>query len=62
MESIKEVLMQRDGLSEIEAQDLINMATKEIFNCIESGNFNAAEDVCWMYLGLEPDYIEQLVL
>ena len=60
-ESIKEVLMRRDGISALEAQDIINQAREALQEYIASGDFEAAENVCEEYFGLEPDFLIELM-
>lgn len=60
-ETIKQVLMRRDGMSEAEADDLI-LEAREAFNqCMEDGDFFAAEEICYEYFGLEPDYLDEFL-
>ena len=59
-ESIKEVLMRRDGISALEAQDIINQAREALQEYIAS-DFEAAENVCEEYFGLEPDFLTDLM-
>jgi len=59
MNTIKEVLMTRDGMNEKEAQDLID-------DCIEDMNQRLSDgempfDICEEYFGLEPDYLMELM-
>jgi hypothetical protein len=61
METIKEVLMRRDGMSEAEADDLIDEAREQMYEYLEEGDEQAAEDICQEYFGLEPDYIMELL-
>lgn len=61
MESIKEVLMRRDNLSEAEATSLIEEAKEALQNYLLDNELEAAENVCEEYFGLEPDYIEELL-
>lgn len=49
MNKVVKILMERDGLSEQEAKDLID----ECREALEEGNPEAIQD----YLGLEDDYI-----
>ena len=51
--------MQRDGLSEKEAEQQINEGRKELLKRLENDDFIGAFDTCDMY-GLEPDYLEDL--
>jgi hypothetical protein len=61
MESIKEVLVRRDGMSEEEADGLIEEA-KECLECyLDDRDFAAADDICAEFFGLEPDYIMELM-
>ena len=61
MKSIKQVLMERDGLSENEAQDLINEAKETLQEYIADGDIFAGQDICQEFLGLEPDYLMELL-
>jgi hypothetical protein len=59
METIKEVLMNRDGMTEREADIAINDAKKELRERIANGD--EADDICSELFGLEPDYIFDLL-
>ena len=61
MESIKQVLIRRDGMSEQEANNLINDAKEAIEECIDDNDFDRAENVCGEFFGLEPDYFTELI-
>ena len=62
IESIKDVLMERDGMSEAEADDLIAEAQECIDEIIESGgSLSEAEDVVADFFSLEPDYLMELL-
>lgn len=50
---VVKILMERDGLTELEALDLISDCMEEL----ECGNDDALEDV----LGLEPDYLFDVI-
>jgi len=56
--SLKEVLMERDGLTSDEADDLIAEATKDLHTRLADGEmpFN----ICEEWFGLEPDYLMDL--
>ena len=58
-ESIKEVLMRRDGISALEAQDIINQAREALQEYIASNDLEATEKVCEEYFGLESDYLTE---
>lgn len=55
------ILMDRDGMTEEEATDLINEAREALMNYLDEGDLLAADDICQEYFGLEPDYIEDLM-
>jgi len=59
VESIKEVLMRRDGLTEEEAEDLIKEARDDFHLRLARGEM--PDDICQEYFGLEPDYIWELM-
>jgi hypothetical protein len=63
MRSIKQILMDRDGLTAEEADDAIAEAKRELEEILETeGPFSeSAHDICATHFGLEPDYIEELV-
>jgi len=61
-QSIKEVLMERDGLEEEEALELIQSATVELMSIVENGGTVVeAEDFIREEFGLEPDYLDDLI-
>lgn len=61
-ETIKAVLMNRDGISETEADELISEATDTLEAYLDDGDFIGAEDVCADYFGLELDYVDELMV
>ena len=61
LRKIKEILMERDGMSELEAQELIDDTRAEIFEAIENGDLSAPDDIIACNLGLEPDYLDELI-
>ena len=58
MKKIIKILMERDGMSEQEARDLFKETRDEILMLDDPFE---AEDIMSEYLGLEPDYIEDLL-
>ena len=58
VQSIKEILMERDGLSEIEAEEQVNDLQDEFMAIISNGGnpWDLMDGV-----GLEPDYLEELM-
>ena len=61
MESIKEVLMRRDGMTDLEAEIEINEAREQLSKYLELGDIRSAYNICEECFGLEPDYILELV-
>lgn len=59
--TIKEILMDRDGLNEASADELIREAQEELAYAISINDFDRAENICSEYFGLEPDYLMELL-
>lgn len=59
MDSIKSVLMNRDGMTAIEADKLIAEAKQDLHDRLSQGEM--PEDICEEWFGLEPDYIMELL-
>lgn len=58
---LKKVIMERDGLTSEEADELINEAKEALQEYLAEGDTEAAEDICSEHFGLEPDYIFDLM-
>lgn len=61
MDSITEVLMRRDGLSEEDAKREVEDFKADIEDSIMSGDLEDIEDVLMNDLGLEPDYLMDIL-
>jgi hypothetical protein len=59
MENLKKVLMERDGLTEQEADTQIADAKENLLERL--GNGEMPFDFCEEEFGLEPDYFEDLI-
>jgi len=60
--TIKQILIERDGMSEREADHLINQAKDDLHNRLNSpSDYDNAFDICADWFGLEPDYIMELM-
>jgi len=59
METIKQVLIRRDGMDPDEAEALIEEAVEELR--ASDMNILDAEQICQDYFGLEPDYLMELI-
>ena len=58
-ESIKQILMERDGITEEEANRLIAEAKADLHERLGMGEMPF--DICQEHFGLEPDYILELL-
>ena len=61
MNTIKQVLMQRDGLDEATADELIDDAREELQELLDNDIQDAAFHICQTHFGLEPDYLMELI-
>lgn len=61
MDTIKQVLMRRDGMSSVEAQELISEARVQLMEYLDEGDLEGAENICEEFFGLEPDYLMELL-
>ena len=61
MESIKEILIRRDNMTEKEARKLILEAKNQLQEYLDDEDLESAYDICNEYFGLEPDYIMELI-
>ena len=59
MQTIKEILMERDGIEDYEADSLIEDAREDLAERLEDGEMPM--EICSEWFGLEPDYIEELL-
>lgn len=57
MTSLLKTLMIRDNLTEQEAQQQIEEARQQLNIYIENGDLVSAEEICYEFFGLEPDYL-----
>lgn len=62
MKSIKQILMERDDMTEAEAEDLITEVKEEIQIASSCGDYELVEDIMYGDLGLEMDYIFELLI
>ena len=61
MESIKDILMERDGMTEEEAQEVIQEVVGMCQEAIDEGNLFEVEEIIAGELGLEPDYLMEIL-
>ena len=58
-ETIKDILIRRDGMTEGEALDLIKEAKIDLEQGLSEGEPDY--DICEKWFGLEPDYLDELL-
>lgn len=62
MNSMKNVLMKRDGMSNEDANREMESARESLWEIIEfGGTLDDLEEMMAMEYGLEPDYLEELL-
>lgn len=61
MKTIKQILMERDGMSASEAEKLIKEAKQALQEYLAEDDTESAYNICQEYFGLEPDYIFELI-
>lgn len=61
MNEIVEIIMRRDGISRLEAENLVEECKEELWNAAARGSYQECEDIVSSYLGLEPDYLDVLL-
>ena len=62
MDNITKVLMRRDGLSEEDAKREVDDFKADIEDSIMSGDLEDLEDALMYDLGLEPDYLMDILM
>jgi len=60
-ETLKQVLMRRDGLSSEAAEDLIQSAREELYDLLAVGETVDDSDFMMEWFGLEGDFIEDVL-
>lgn len=59
---IVEILMNRDGMTLEDASDLVNDVRHDIHEVLEcGGGYEEVEDIMYSELGLEMDYVDELL-
>lgn len=61
MKKVVEILMKRDNLTRQEAVDLVHDVQDMLEDAIANGDYNEAEEIMYSELGLEMDYIYDLI-
>lgn len=61
MKKIVDILKERDGVTEEEAQQTLNIVRAEVEEAIEVGDYELVEEIVASELGLEMDYIDEIL-
>lgn len=61
MNKVVEILMERDNMTEQEAEKVVEQARAEIHFAAENGCYDEAEDIMYSLLGLEMDYLLDII-
>ena len=59
--TIKQILIERDGMTAEEADELIAQAKAQLEEYLEEGDFAGYENICEEFFGLEPDFLDELL-
>jgi hypothetical protein len=59
--TIKQVLIERDGMTAEKADELIENAKAQLQEYLEEGDFAGYENICEEFFGLEPDFLDELI-
>ena len=61
--SVVEILMKRDGISKKEAKEAVDYCRQRLFEeAAPCGDYELAQDIIAEELGLEPDYMIELLM
>ncbi len=60
MKKIKQILMERDGISSKDADQLIADAKRDFDTRLDNGEMPM--NICEEWFGLEPDYLEEFLI
>lgn len=61
MNKIVSILMRRDGISELEATNLVEDVRDQVLDAAMRGAYQECEDIFMDELGLELDYLDELL-
>ena len=62
MEEVIQILMKRDGMSRAEAKNFLDGVMREIEDAIANGDHELAKDIWIGDVGLEIDYLMEVLL
>jgi polyhydroxyalkanoate synthesis regulator phasin len=61
MSKLVRTLMERDGVTKDEAKRMVDEVREEILEAVYDGDYNEAEEIMLSELGLEMDYIYDIL-
>ena len=61
MQRVIKILMGRDKIRFDEAKELVEDCREAILDAIEAGDFDGPYEIIQSDLGLEPDYLDELI-
>lgn len=61
MKKIIKILMERDGMEYDEAKELLNEVIHSMRDALKQNDIFEAEEIFTSELGLEPDYLEDII-
>lgn len=59
--NLVELLMRRDNISREEATEMLFTCREDINRAVEEGNYSEVDDIIMLDLGLEPDYLYDIL-
>lgn len=62
MKTIIDILMKRDDMSFEDAKELVMDVMREVQDCISCGDYELAIEIFESDLGLEPDYLMNVLI
>jgi len=60
-ESILDILIRKDAMTKTEAEDLIKEAREAFDEYLDSGDMDAAENICNEFFNLDPDFLVEFI-
>lgn len=58
---VVQILMERDNMTEKEAKRAVEQVRTEVYLAVEDGNYDEAEEIMVSLLGLEMDYLFDII-
>lgn len=58
---VVQILMERDNMTEKEAKRAVEQVRTEVYSAVEDGDYDEAEEIMMSLLGLEMDYLFDII-